>query len=64
MQLASGRAAAASKATKPRASDTTGQAWPIYLTLNCAHCWPMAGMPHALAEVAVQVDRLVVSWAV
>ena len=44
MQLASGRAAAASKATKPRASDTTGQAWPIYLTLNCAHCWPMAGM--------------------
>ena len=45
-----------SKATKPRASDTTGRAWPVYLTLNCG--W------HTLAEVAVQVDRLVVSWAV
>lgn len=46
VRLASGRAAAAaaSKATKPRASDTTGRAWPVYLTLNCAHCWPMAGM--------------------
>ena len=46
MRLASGRAAAAeaSKATKPRAPDTTGRAWHVYLTLNCAHCWPMAGM--------------------
>jgi len=40
VRLASGRAAAAaSKATKPRASDTTGRAWPVYWTLNCAHCW-------------------------
>ena len=46
VRLAIGRAAAAaaSKATKPRASDTTGRAWPVCLTLNCAHCWPMAGM--------------------
>ena len=47
VRLASGRAAAAaaaSKATKPRASDITGRAWPVYLTVNCAHCWPMAGM--------------------
>ena len=38
VRLAIGRAAAAaaSKATKPRASDTTGRAWPVYLTLNCA----------------------------
>jgi len=43
VRLASGRAAA-SKATKPRAYDTTGRAWPVYLTVNCAHCWPTAGM--------------------
>jgi len=44
VRLASGRAAAAaSNATKPRASDTT-MAWPVYLTVNCAHCWPTAGM--------------------
>ena len=66
VRLASGRAAAAaaSKATKPRASDTTGRAWPVYLTLNCAHCWPMAGMHLLKLQTAVQVDRLVVSWAV
>ena len=38
VRLASGRAAA-SKATKRRASDTTGRTWPVYWTLNCAHCW-------------------------